>query len=89
MMNEKNRRQRGHDFLPDWDQLTAIPLLYATEDVRSRTRSSTCTFFVGACDWYIAEIDDDSLPTANTRRTPSGITCRCLSWRRCGWGRES
>jgi hypothetical protein len=59
-MNEVNRRRRGHDFLPAWESMTAIPHLYATEDVPLQEKIIHVHFFVGSCDWYIAEIDDDT-----------------------------
>lgn len=60
-MNETQRRLRGHDFLPEWAALkAAIPLLYETEDVPLTDKVIHLHFFAGGCDWYIAELDDDS-----------------------------
>jgi hypothetical protein len=59
-MNQLNRWRRGHDFLPGWEDLTAIPQLYATEDVPLADKVIHLHFFLGSCDWYIAEIDDGS-----------------------------
>jgi hypothetical protein len=59
-MNEVNRRLRGHDFLPAWDALTAIPLLRATEHVPLAEKIGHLHFFIGTCDWYVAELDDDT-----------------------------
>jgi hypothetical protein len=59
-MREVNRRLRGHDFLPAWDALTAIPLLRATEQVPLAEKIIHLHFFIGACDWYVAELDDDT-----------------------------
>jgi hypothetical protein len=58
-MNEVMRNSRGHDFLPGWDALTAIPQLYATESTPLDDKVIHLHFFVGGCDWYVAELDDD------------------------------
>ena len=60
-MNEVNRLRRGHDFLPAWDAMTAIPLLRATEHVPPLAEKLLhLHFFIGACDWYVAELDDET-----------------------------
>jgi len=59
-MNEVNRQRRGHGFLPDWDALESIPLLYETEAVPLEQKLVHLHYFVGSCDWYVAELDDDS-----------------------------
>src|SRR5215204_6459229 len=59
-MREVNRRLRGHDFLPAWEALTAVPLLRATEHVPLAEKIIHLHFFIGACDWYVAELDDDT-----------------------------
>lgn len=59
-MNEVNRQRRGHDFLPEWGALKAIPLLYETETVPLDDKIIHLHFFIGACDWYVAELDDDT-----------------------------
>jgi Protein of unknown function (DUF2958) len=58
-MNETNRLLRGHDFLPPWEQLTAIPRLYDTESIPLPDKVIHLHFFIGGCDWWVAEIDDD------------------------------
>lgn len=57
---------RGHAFLPDADVLDAIPRLYTTEDVPADKRVIYLHFFVGACDWHVAELGED-------RRTAFGF----------------
>lgn len=59
-MREVNRERRGHAFLPGWDALTAIPLLRATEHVPPAQKIIHLHFFIGACDWYVAELEDDT-----------------------------
>lgn len=59
-MREVNRRLRGHDFLPVGEALTAIPLLRASEHVPLAEKTIHLHFFIGACDWYLAELDDDT-----------------------------
>jgi Protein of unknown function (DUF2958) len=48
---------RGHDWLPD--RLDPIPDLYATESTPLAEKLLHLHFFVGACDWYVAELDGD------------------------------
>ena len=59
-MREINRRLRGHDFLPAWEALTATPLLRATEHVPLGAKIVHLHFFIGGCDWYVAELDDET-----------------------------
>ena len=60
LTNEVNRLRRGHGFLPDREALTAIPLLRATELVALPEKVIELHFFIGGCDWYAAELDDDT-----------------------------
>jgi hypothetical protein len=60
VMNQRQRTDRGHRFLPGSDELAAIPLIYDTADFPLEATVSHLQYFVGACDWYIAEVDDDS-----------------------------
>jgi hypothetical protein len=46
---------------PTKEQLERIPRLYATEDVPSREKLIYLHFFLGDCDWYIAEYDGEDL----------------------------
>lgn len=50
---------RGHDFYPREDVLAAIPRLYATEDTSLWEKTIHLHYFVGACDWYVAELGED------------------------------
>lgn len=50
---------RGHDWLPKADVLDAIPDLYGTEPIPLVDKTLHLHYFVGACDWYIAELDVD------------------------------
>ena len=59
-MNEVNRQRRGHDFLPAWEALTAIPPLRATKHVPLAEKVIHLHFFFGSCDWYVAELGDDT-----------------------------
>ena len=42
-------------------RLDAIPRLYATEDVPLEDKLIHLHFFIGGCDWYVAEFDGDDL----------------------------
>lgn len=48
---------RGHAFLPDEATLLAVPPLYATEATPLAEKLLHLHYFVGACDWYVAELD--------------------------------
>lgn len=50
-------RLRGHAFYPSDDVLATIPGLYETENVRLDDKVLHLHYFVGGCDWYIAELD--------------------------------
>ena len=54
---EVNRQRRGHDFYPPFEQLAEIPALYATENTPTADKIVHLHYFVGACDWYICELD--------------------------------
>jgi hypothetical protein len=43
---------------PTKEQLAKIPRLYATENVPLREKLICLHFFIGGCDWYIAEYDE-------------------------------
>ncbi|MEU8893667.1 DUF2958 domain-containing protein [Streptomyces sp. NPDC048442] len=57
---EKNRARRGHDFYPPESVLASIPALYASEDVSLAEKVLHAHYFVGGCDWYVAELDPES-----------------------------
>jgi hypothetical protein len=52
---EKNRQLRGHKFFPE--NIADIPALYSTEEVALRDKVIHLHYFLGDCDWYIAELD--------------------------------
>ena len=46
---------------PDARQLSAIPKLYETEEVRLRDKLIYLHFFIGGCDWYITEFNGEDM----------------------------
>ena len=42
---------------PSQETLAAIPKLYATEQVPLQDKRIYLHFFIGGCDWYVAEYD--------------------------------
>ena len=46
---------------PTEGRLSAIPRLYETEDVELKDTLIYLHFFIGDCDWYIAEYDGEDL----------------------------
>ena len=44
---------------PTEDQLSKIPLFYETENISAEEKLIYIHFFIGACDWFIAEYDGD------------------------------
>lgn len=56
---ESNRRRRGHQFLTS-SMLKSIPALYATEDTSLAEKTLHAHYFLGACDWYVAELDPET-----------------------------
>lgn len=53
--------RRGHRFLPPQDELDRIPALYETEDVPLSDKMIYLHYFIGSCDWWIAELDPEQL----------------------------
>ena len=47
--------------IPDQSKLNSIPRLYETEDRKMSEKLIYLHFFIGGCDWYIAEYDGDDL----------------------------
>lgn len=45
--------------VPSKERLDKIPRLYATEKVPVPDKLIYLHFFIGSCDWYIAEYDGD------------------------------
>jgi hypothetical protein len=50
---------RGHPFLPEREELDAMPRLYATESVKADDKIVVLHFFTGVCDWWIVEVGED------------------------------
>ncbi|MBT4485840.1 MAG: DUF2958 domain-containing protein [Candidatus Latescibacteria bacterium] len=46
---------------PSQEQLNQIPRLYETENVQTEDKLIYLHFFIGGCDWYMAEYDGDDL----------------------------
>ncbi len=46
---------------PTEQQLAKLPRLYQTEDIPLRDKEIHLHFFIGGCDWYIAEYDGEDL----------------------------
>lgn len=42
---------------PTESELARIPKLYETEDVKLKDKKIYLHFFLGSCDWFIAEFD--------------------------------
>lgn len=73
---ETNRLLRGHRFFPPCELVATIPGLYATDGVGDE-RIIYMHYFVGACDWWLAELD----PVKNVA---FGYAClgdpQCAEW---------
>jgi hypothetical protein len=46
---------------PTREQLASLPRLYETEQIPMRDKLIRLHFFIGGCDWYIAEYDGEDL----------------------------
>ena len=46
---------------PTKDRLSKIPRLYETEHIPLRDKLIHLHFFIGGCDWYVAEFDGEDL----------------------------
>ena len=46
---------------PTRKQLDQIPRLYETENIPTENKLIHLHFFIGGCDWYMAEYDGDDL----------------------------
>jgi hypothetical protein len=46
---------------PSNDNLSKIPNLYETEKISLKNKIIHLHFFIGGCDWYIAEFDGDDI----------------------------
>lgn len=47
--------------VPTKERLDKIPRLYETENVPVENKLIYLHFFIGSCDWYIAEFDGDDV----------------------------
>ena len=47
--------------IPSKDRLANIPKLYETESILCKDKLIYLHFFIGACDWYVAEYDGEEL----------------------------
>ena len=47
--------------MPNKDKLNTIPRLYETEHIPLQDKVIHLHFFIGSCDWYIAEFDGNDL----------------------------
>jgi hypothetical protein len=47
--------------VPSKERLGKIPKLYETEDIPLADKLIYLHFFIGGCDWYIAEYDGEDL----------------------------
>ena len=47
--------------MPDREHLDRIPGLYETENITAEEKLIHLHFFIGGCDWYVAEYDGDDL----------------------------
>jgi len=56
---ESNRARRGHEFVPK-ALLARTPGLYETEDTPLAEKTLYAHYFVGGCDWYVAELDHET-----------------------------
>jgi hypothetical protein len=58
----KSQRQGGRMWnKPTAEQLAAVPRLYETEHIATDDKIIYLHFFIGGCDWYIAEFDGEDL----------------------------
>ena len=47
--------------VPTQEELDRIPRLYQTEDIPLKDKLIYLHFFIGSCDWFIAEYDGEDL----------------------------
>jgi hypothetical protein len=47
--------------VPSQDRLNRIPRLYETEQIPLAEKMIHLHFFIGGCDWYIAEFDGEDI----------------------------
>ena len=56
---DESEGARGHSFFPAERVMDQIPRLYATEDVELEDKIVHLHYFVGGCDWYVMELDEN------------------------------
>lgn len=59
-LNETQRQRRGHNFLPPQADRKRVPALGST-DGQGMDATVHLHYFVGSADWYITEMDWDTL----------------------------
>ena len=47
--------------VPTQEELDRIPRLYQTEDIPLKDKLIYLHFFIGSCDWFIAEYDGEDM----------------------------
>jgi len=47
--------------IPSEERLSKIPRLYETEHIPLKDKEIHLHFFIGGCDWYVAEFDGEDL----------------------------
>ena len=47
--------------IPSKERLEKIPRLYETENIPCKDKIIHLHFFIGGCDWYVAEYDGEEL----------------------------
>lgn len=47
--------------IPSQERLDKIPRLYETENIPFKDKLIHLHFFIGGCDWYVAEYDGEDL----------------------------
>ena len=47
--------------VPTKERLSKIPRLYETENIKTENKLIYLHFFIGGCDWYIAEFNGEDL----------------------------
>jgi hypothetical protein len=56
---ERFRQRRHYEFLTT-QILRSVPALYATENVPLCEKMIHAHYFIGGCDWYLAELDPET-----------------------------
>ena len=46
---------------PSTERLSKIPRLYETENIKAQDKMIHLHFFIGGCDWFVAEYDGQDL----------------------------